>query len=137
MGNGKENGPSKGQGVGKDSWVDFRRKVSQVPQDKRRHPRLEFHCPARLQGIKTVCRVTDISMGGVFLEVDSTSGLELGQTLTLVLKLPTEYEPTKLTVQVANIRERGVGLRFTNLNSRTRQTIRFCFDTFKDTIPLR
>lgn len=125
------------QGAGGESWVDFRRKVSDVPQDKRRHPRLEFHCPARIHGAKGVYRVTDISMGGVFVELGSPSAFEVGQALNLTMKLPTEHEPTKVAVEVANIRTRGIGLRFTDMTRKNQEAIRFCFETFKDTVPLR
>lgn len=119
------------------SWVDFRRSVSDVHQDHRQHPRLEFHCPARIQGIKGVFKVTDISMGGAFLELEPTSAFELGKTFNLTMKLPTEYEPIMTKVKVANIRKRGVGLKFMNITPKNEQIIRFCFETFKDTIPLR
>jgi hypothetical protein len=119
------------------SWVDFRRSVSDVREDQRRHPRLEFHCPARIQGIKGVFRVTDISMGGAFLELKTTTAFKVGQTFNLIMKLPTEYEPITTRAKVANIRERGLGLEFLNMSQKNAQTIRFCFETFKDTIPLR
>ena len=118
------------------SWVDFRRSVSDVHENHRQHPRLEFHCPARIQGIKGVFRVTDISMGGAFLELEPTSGFKVGQAFNLIMKLPTEYEPITSKVKVANIRKRGVGLEFMNLTPKNEQIIRFCFETFKDTIPL-
>ena len=124
-------------GNGPKSWVDFRRSVSDVHEDQRQHPRLEFHCPARIQGIKGVFRVTDISMGGAFLELESTPAFKLGQTFNLIMKLPTEYEPITTKVKVANIRKRGIGLEFMNITQKNEQIIRFCFDTFKDTIPLR
>jgi hypothetical protein len=119
------------------SWVDFRRSVSDVHQDHRRHPRLEFHCPARIQGIKGVFKVTDISMGGAFLEMEPTSAFELGKMFNLTMKLPTEYESITTKVKVANIRKRGVGMAFVNITPKNEQIIRFCFETFKDTVPLR
>ena len=119
-----------------EPWLDFRREVAAGHDEKRRYPRLEFHCPVKIQGVEGVHRVTDIGMGGVFVEVNSASHLKLGQVLQLAMKLPTEYEPTKLKVQVANVRDRGVGFKFLDLSRENQEVIRVCFDTFKDTVPL-
>jgi hypothetical protein len=130
-------GRSKTDGKEEKSWVDFRRKVSDVHENMRAHPRLEFHCQARIGGVKGVFRVTDISMGGAFLEYTPPSAFKLGQTLQLTMKLPTEYDPIKIKAEVVNVRERGVGLRFVNMTRRNQEIIRFCFETFKDTVPLK
>ena len=125
------------QGEGKKPWVDIRRTVASVPEDHRIHPRLEFHCPARIKGLKGVYRVTDISMGGAFLELKPGPALKVGQTFNLVMKLPTEYDPINIKAKVANIRGRGVGIEFVDITQKNQEIIRFCFETFKDTVPLR
>ncbi len=122
---------------GKNSWVDVRRNIADVSENQRRYPRLEFHCPARIQGVEGVFRVTDISMGGLFLEYKNPASFEVGQILQLVIKVPTEYDQVRLRVRVANLRKRGVGLRFVDLTGRNQEVIRFCFETFKDTVPIR
>jgi c-di-GMP-binding flagellar brake protein YcgR len=137
MSDNKKKKKLRSQNRGEKSWMDFRRKVSDVSEDQRQHPRLEFHCAARIPGTKGVFRVTDISMGGVFLELKNTADFEVDQTFNLIMKLPTEYEPVNAKVRVANIRERGLGLRFVGLTQKNQEVIRFCFETFKDTIPLR
>ena len=128
---------SNNQTNGKKTWVDIRRKVSKVVEDLRIHPRLEFHCPARIKGLKGVYRVTDISMGGAFLELKPGSAFKVGQTFNLAMKLPTEYDPINIKAKVANIRKRGIGIEFMDLTQKNQEIIRFCFETFKDTIPLR
>lgn len=117
--------------------VDFRREMADIQRDKRRYPRLEFHCPVRIQGVDGVHRVTDISMGGVFVEHKEPVTVNVGQILQLVIKIPTELEPIKLKAEVVNVRKRGVGFKFVDLSRRNQEVVRFCFDTFKDTIPLR
>jgi DNA-binding response OmpR family regulator len=123
-------------GSAKKSWIDFRRRMAEVSEDKRRYPRLEFHCPVRVEGVKGVSRVTDISMGGVFVEHKQPSSFTIGQTIHLVMKVPTEYEPVKVRAKVVNVRDRGIGFKFVDLTRRNQEVIRFCFNTFKDTIPL-
>lgn len=124
-------------GATKESWVDLRTGLADVGDDKRRHPRLEFHCPVRVEGLKGVQKITDMSEGGIFVENEQASMFMKGQTLHLNIKLPTEYESIKIKAEVANVRARGIGLKFVDLNQSHEQAIRVCFDAFKDTIPLR
>lgn len=122
-----------------ESWIDFRRMIVQVSEEKRRFPRLEFHCSARLHGLNgsngVVC-ITDISKGGVFVETGKHSRLKKGQIVYLHIALPTESEAVEVKAQVSNVRARGVGMMFVDLTPKNRKIIRFCFDTFKDTLPL-
>jgi hypothetical protein len=52
-----------------ETWIDFRRKLEEVGSDKRRFPRLEFHCSVLIHGVHKIRRVTDFSMGGIFSRV--------------------------------------------------------------------
>jgi DNA-binding response OmpR family regulator len=121
----------------KRSWVDFRRGIDDVPEDKRQYPRLEFHCPVRIEGISGIHRITDISLGGAFVEYQTPSTFKVGEIHHLIVKVPTEYEPIKVKAQVANLQKRGIGFKYVDLSRRNQEIIRFCFDTFKDTIPLQ
>lgn len=119
-----------------EAWLDFRREIASNYDEKRRYPRLEFHCPVKIQGLDGVHKVTDIGMGGVFVEVKGTGHVKVGQVLQLAVKLPNEYEPIKLKARVANVRKRGIGFKFVDLSRENQEVIRVCFNAFKDTIPL-
>ncbi len=123
--------------VAAESWLDYRRRAVEVRIEKRHFPRLEFHCQARIHGIKRDLWITDISMGGVFIELKNHSTLRKGQTVYLCISLPTEREPVKVKARVSNLNGRGMGARFIGLNRRNQNSIRFCFNTFKDTLPIR
>ncbi len=90
----------------------------------------------KIQGFDGVHKVTDIGMGGVFVEIRNPSNVKVGQVLQLAMKFPTEYEPIKLKAQVVNIRDRGIGFKFLDLSRENQEVIRVCFNTFKDTIPI-
>jgi c-di-GMP-binding flagellar brake protein YcgR len=111
--------------------------VADIGDDRRQHPRLEFHRPVKVEGLKGIQKVTDMSAGGIFVQNEQASTFKQGQTLHLNIKLPTEYKPITIKAKVANVRNRGTGLEFVDLTQANRQTIRVCFDPFKDTIPLR
>ena len=123
--------------VAAESWVDYRRKAVEVRIEKRHFQRLEFHCRARMHGMKGLLGITDISMGGAFIELEDRSTLRKGQIVYLCIALPTEREPVKVKARVSNLNGRGIGVRFINLTRRNQNSIRFCFNTFKDTLPIR
>ena len=123
--------------VAAETWIDYRRGAVEVRIEKRHFPRLEFHCKARIHGIKRLLWITDISMGGVFIELNDPSTLRKGQIVYLCILLPTEREPIKVKARVSNLNGRGMGARFISLNRRNQNSIRFCFNTFKDTLPIR
>jgi c-di-GMP-binding flagellar brake protein YcgR len=120
-----------------ETWIDFRRKLKEVSADKRHFPRLEFHCSVLIHGVHKISRVTDFSMGGIFVECEDPSAFEKGQTINLTMKLPNEVNPVKIKAKVADMRDRGIGLRFVDLTPANQEILRFCFNTFKDTLPLK
>ncbi|MBW1890202.1 MAG: PilZ domain-containing protein [Deltaproteobacteria bacterium] len=116
--------------------VDIRRKDVSVKMERRAHPRLEFHCTARVVGIKDSVNITDISLGGFFFELKLSAKLRMGQIANVAISLPTENEPMRIKVRLINQTERGVGCAFVDLAPNQRRAIRNCFETFKDTIPI-
>ena len=57
--------------------VDIRSEKREVQIEKRKDPRLELHCEANIFGLKGIQTITDISLGGIFIEVlgDVAAGL--------------------------------------------------------------
>jgi predicted Zn finger-like uncharacterized protein len=120
-----------------DSWIDCRRRLEQVSTEKRRFPRIEVHFPVRIGESKILARLTDLSQGGAFVETNRSSLFQRGETLDVSMSLPTESEPVSLKAKIVNVEERGIGIQFVDLTEMNQTKILFCFDTYKDTIPLR
>ena len=118
------------------SMVDVRREDIRVKTERRAYPRLEFHCTAKIIGIKDPVDITDISLGGFFFELRLRSKLRMGQIANVALSLPTENEPIRVKARMINQTERGVGCAFVDLTSAQREAIHNCFETFKDTLPI-
>ena len=49
--------------------ADIRSEMKKVEFDRRKDPRIEFHCNAMVLGIDGVLTITDISLDGVFIEI--------------------------------------------------------------------
>ena len=106
-----------------------------VEHERRKDPRLEFHCNAVVLGLDGITTITDISLGGVFIEVKELDRVEIGQTVTVNVKLPTEPSAMRLQARVINKTHRGIGCQFLSLEEAQRDAICLCFEYYRDTLP--
>ena len=117
--------------------MDVRSQHIEVSHERRQHPRLEFRCTALFAHLKDVLKVTDLSLNGLFVEVAGKVGLVPGRGVSLAIKFPTEEKAILLKAKIVNVNKRGVGCHFVDLVPKNVEAIKTCFDTFKDTLPLR
>ena len=121
------------------SWIDCRRSTAVTNQERRVDPRVDLQCPVYIEGIRDPKTITDLSMGGVFIECDSASRNKFrsGQLVRLTIKLPTEDEMIQVAAQVVNFSDRGLHCQFAHLDRKTEDAIRHCFGVTKHTIPIK
>jgi hypothetical protein len=117
--------------------IDVRSQNIKVSAERRQYPRLEFHCTALFGHLKGTLNITDISLSGVFVETEDKSGLEPGRQVSLAIKFPTEEKALLLKVKIVNVNKRGVGCHFVDLAAKNIEIIENCFETFRDTLPVR
>jgi len=117
--------------------VVYRRKVRKVDREKRKYPRLDYDCPVVIPGVEGVKKITDLSCGGVFIELQPSSDFRVGQQLSLIFKLPTHGESLRVRARVKNLQSQGIGCEFVDLSEENDRIIRHYFETFKDTLILR
>ena len=116
--------------------VEFRSEKRTVDYDKRKYPRVEFRCNASVFGIDGVLTVTDLSLGGIFVEVKLSSKISIGKLVSINLKLPTEKIVLRLKAKVVSQTDRGIGCQIAYDNEREKKAIYRCFDFVKDTLPV-
>lgn len=117
--------------------IDVRSQHIKVSNERRQYPRLEFRCTAIFGHLKEVLNVTDLSLSGLFVEVADKTGLDPGQVVSLAIKFPTEKKAVLLKAKVVNVNKRGVGCLFMEPTPNNVETIKNCFETFRDTLPIR
>lgn len=117
--------------------ADLRSEKKSVKQERREDPRLEFHCSAMVLGLEGIKTITDISLGGIFIEVGGLDKIEIGQTVVINVKLPTEPKTMRLNAKVVNKNQRGIGCKFISLEESQKDAICLCFEYFKDTLPAK
>jgi len=120
------------------SWLDCRIKTKVVTKEKRKDPRVEFHCLAVIEGFHGEKRITDISLGGAFVECESEliRRFHVGQELRLLIKLPAEDDLIKVQVQIVNVTEHGIGCKFMELGRKCEDAIQQTFNLAKHTLPI-
>jgi len=117
--------------------IDIRSSCKRVNYEFRRHPRLELHCDAAVQGLGSVFTVTDISLGGVFIEPKKPVIVTMGQIKHLFLQLPEEERRIQVKVKFVNQNKRGIGCEFVGLSIVNTYLIDKCIDDFRHTLPIR
>lgn len=116
--------------------VDIRSEHRKVGVEKRKDPRLEFHCDATVLGVQGVLSITDISLGGIFIETSNPGSIDVGRTVMISTKLPSERYVIRLKAKVVRQTERGIGCQFVDLKEQEKEAICTCFELFKDTLPV-
>ena len=115
--------------------VDVRSEKREVKVDRREHPRIELHCAATVFGLKGIQTITDLSLGGVFIEADIPGKIKIGQIITVNTKLPTEKKTIRFKAKIVSQTDRGIGCQFISLENSERDAICLCYELFKDTLP--
>jgi Tfp pilus assembly protein PilZ len=125
--------------VDKSTWIDCRRTVTETSEERRMDPRVDLQCPVYIEGIREVKTITDLSLGGVFVECDAVSRnrFRTGQLITLNMKLPTESDMIRVKAQVVGNNDRGLHCQFAHLGRETAHAIHHCFHLAKHVIPIK
>jgi len=121
------------------TWIDCRRNTAETSKERRVVPRVDFQCPVFIEGVRGQKTITDLGMGGVFIECDGASRgrFRPGQPIKLNIKLPTEDDMTQVQVDVVNFSDRGIHCQFSHLDRRAEDALMRCFNVAKHTIPIR
>ena len=108
--------------------IDVRSQHIEVSKERRQHPRLEFRCTALFGHLKGVLNVTDLSLSGLFVEVDDKKGLEPGRIVSPGRSSsPPRKRRVLVKAKIANVNKRGVGCQFVELGTKSFEAIKNCF----------
>jgi len=103
--------------------VDVRSEKKEVNVERRAHSRLELHCDTTVPGLKGIQTLTDISIGGCFIEAEIPGKVKIGQVITVNAKLPTEKNRITVKAKIVSQRERGIGCQFISLQDDAKDAI--------------
>ena len=116
--------------------LDVRSRLLKFSQERRKNPRLEIRCQVFLIDLKGVAELTDFSFSGFFAEISDKEGFELGLTMNVAIKFPTEENAILQKVKIVNINKRGIGCQFVDITPNNLKAIKNCFEAFRNTLPI-
>ena len=117
--------------------LDTRSSYRKIKDEQRRHPRLELHCRAVVQGLNGIFTVTDISLGGVFIEPQGPTIVKIGQVANLKIKLPEKENSIQVKVRFVSQNKMGIVCEFLRLSPENKDIIKQCIEMFSNTLPVR
>lgn len=116
--------------------LNLRRKHIDTNSEQRETPRIEFHEPATIIGIDSEAHVVDFSLGGFYIESESSTGLKVGQRINIALKLPNERNGITVKAEVVYGTAKGFGCKLINPTPNAIATLERCFAIFSGTLPV-
>jgi c-di-GMP-binding flagellar brake protein YcgR len=108
-----------------------------MTKEKRKNPRIDLHFEIIEIGQehKGPHKVTDLSLGGLFIETPKPSKFREGEEIRLVMREPADNKLMRLDVRVAHVGKKGIGVEFLKLMPRDQQILEICFNLFRHTLP--
>lgn len=116
--------------------LDLKREHINKHSELREEPRIEFHFPVTIIGFDTEACVVDFSLGGFFIETDSTAMPKPGQKVSIALRLPTEQKTITVRAEVIYRAGKGFGCKLCNPSPENRDILERCFTVFSGTLPV-
>lgn len=107
-----------------------------MSDEKRKTPRIDFHLQVMIKGHQGLMKIKDFSLTGLFVEVQDSSGFEVGDELELIMKLPQEKDPIRVKAQVTRVTKKSIGVEFVELPPQHAMALEYCFHIFKHTVPI-
>jgi hypothetical protein len=99
-------------------------------KERRSVPRVNVQWPVYIEGIPGQQTITDLSIGGAFIECDSAcrNKFRRGELIRLDIKLFTYDDVFQVPAQIVHISNRGMHCQFRHLDRRTVFAIYYCLN---------
>lgn len=116
--------------------LDLKREHIKTNAELREDPRIEFHVPATIIGIDAEAFIIDFSLGGFYIETDSSKVPSKGQKVNIALKLPNERNGVTVKAEVVYEGKNGFGCKLCDPAPEAKLILARCFNIFSETLPV-
>ena len=114
--------------------LDIRSTLRKVNSEQRKYPRLELQCKAVVRGYNGIFTITDISLGGLFIERQGALIVKIGQVTDISIKLPEQDKSIQVKAKFISQNKRGIGCAFIALSPENKEVINKCIEEFNDAL---
>ena len=108
-------------------------------EERRIAPGIDFRLEVEIGSPEGRAKFMDFSTKGLFIQTDNPAPVKPGDEIELIMKLPLEeleQETMIIPAQVVRVTIKGIGVKFGDLWPAQIDAIRYCFNIFKNTVPL-
>jgi hypothetical protein len=106
-----------------------------VKKERRRHDRIDFSLPIEVEGYEDAQMIKNFSPHGLLVQTEAASDFNIGDEISLTIKLPLEKSPIQVKPRIAHITSNAIGVEFVNIVPQHAMALEHCFHIFKHTIP--
>ena len=107
-----------------------------MQEEKRIHPRIDFHHPVIIKGLRGLKKIMNFSTGGAFIHTDKSPNFKQGIRINLLTQLPLQKKNMLIRAQIIHVSPKGIGVRFMGLSRTDSNALDYNFEVFKGTLPL-
>ncbi|UCF56516.1 MAG: PilZ domain-containing protein [Deltaproteobacteria bacterium] len=107
-----------------------------MEQERRNVPRIEFRLKVMINFHPRPGKIMNFSTAGAFIQTRNPLEYRPGDEIELATKFPLEKKTSHINAQVAHVKSDGIGVRFRNVRPQDAADIEYCFNVFKNTLPL-
>jgi hypothetical protein len=86
-----------------------------MAEDNRKHVRIAFHLPVEIKGHKGPHKISELSMGGLFVDSNSPRQFKRGDEINMVARVSDEEEPIHAICRVTHVTREGIGIEFVHI----------------------
>jgi len=86
-----------------------------MSKDNRKHTRISFYLPVQIEGYNGPHWISELSMGGLFVDSESAGQFKTGEEINMVARVSDERDPIHATCRVTRVTKNGIGIEFVHI----------------------
>ena len=107
-----------------------------IGKEKRRVPRIDLYLPLTVKRRKGARKIRDLSLTGLFIELNDTSSFQVRDEVDLVIDIPYESSAMEVRARVVRVTGDGMGVDFMNMPAQTAHILEYWFNVYRHTVPI-
>ena len=104
--------------------------------DKRGVPRIDLYLPLTVKRRKGAKKIKDLSLTGLFIELENASSFQEWDEVDLVIELPYEENSMEVRARIVRLIGDGMGVEFVDISPQNAHTLEYWFNVYRHTVPI-
>ena len=105
-------------------------------KEKRRVPRIDVYFPLTVKRHDGARKIRDLSLTGLFIEVEDTSSFQERDEVDLVIEIPYEENAMEVRARIVRVIRDGMGVEFVDILPQNAHVLEYWFNVYRHTVPI-